>query len=36
MLSDQIDQYLAVLVTRGIPTATQRAVRSDLAIFRLW
>lgn len=36
MLSDPIDQYLAVLVTRGVPVATQRAVRSDLAIFRSW
>jgi site-specific recombinase XerD len=36
MPSDPIDQYLATLVARGVPVATQRAVRSDLAIFRLW
>jgi site-specific recombinase XerD len=36
MPSDPIDQYLATLVMRAVPVATQRAVRSDLAIFRLW
>jgi len=36
MPSDPIDQYLATLVMRAVPVATQRAARSDLAIFRLW
>jgi integrase/recombinase XerC len=36
MSNDLTDQFLEVLVTRGVPVATQRAVRSDLAIFRLW
>jgi integrase/recombinase XerC len=36
MPGDPIDQYLATLVTRCVPVATQRAARSDLAIFRLW
>ena len=36
MLSDPINQYLATLKRRGVSVATQRAARSDLAIFRLW
>jgi site-specific recombinase XerD len=36
MSSDPIDQYLATLVMRAAPVATQRAARSDLTIFRLW
>lgn len=36
MSSAVMDQYLATLVTRGVSVATQRAVRSDLAIFRIW
>jgi site-specific recombinase XerD len=36
MPSDPIDKYLAALVIRAVPVATQRAVRSDLSIFGLW
>src|SRR5260370_30930207 len=34
MSSNVIEQYLASLVARGVSVSTQRAARSDLAIFR--
>ena len=36
MPDNPLDQYLAMLITKGVAVATQRAAQSDITIFRVW